>query len=481
MRARQTGEDMSDLSDTSAVELGKLIKAKSVSPVELVRATLDRAERLQPTLNCFITLCGDAAMDAAKAAESEIMAGRYRGPLHGIPYAAKDLVDTAGIRTTYGTLAYKDHVPAQDAVAVARLKQAGAVLFGKTTTPEFGSQSITRSPLFGDTRNAWSARHSSGGSSGGAAVAVATGIGAIGIATDGGGSTRIPASVNGVVGLKQSLGVVPHSQAQDTYGNQTYVTPISRTVMDTVVMLEAMAGADGCDPWSMGRGSAAIMDGAAPSLRGCRIKYCLAPRGKLVEASVEQAFSDALKIMADAGAQLQAFDAGDEFDVEPIWRTVNHTVWRARFGKLVQERPADFSATFIRQIESAQSYTAADYQEAMFARTRLFRHVESLLADADMLVTPTLLRPALPLEQDLFEPFEIAGQRIEGIRSNWFPWTMPFNMTGNPAISLPNGFDAAGLPIGIQFVGSLGRDGDLLRRALAFEALTPQHYRQPAI
>jgi aspartyl-tRNA(Asn)/glutamyl-tRNA(Gln) amidotransferase subunit A len=471
---------MSDLSYLSAIELGKLIKQKAISPVEITRATLDRAERLQRPLNCFITLCGDEAMEAARAAESEIMAGRYRGPLHGVPYAAKDLVDTAGIRTTYGTLVYKDHVPEQDAVAVSRLKQAGAILFGKTTTPEFGSQSITRSPLFGDTRNAWSPRHSSGGSSGGAAAAVASGIGAIGIATDGGGSTRIPASVNGVVGLKQSLGVVPHSQAQDTYGNQTYVTPISRTVMDTVIMLDAMAGEHGCDPWSMMRGSTSFRGvEAAPSFQGRKIKYCLAPRGKLVEPSVEQAFFAALKIMADAGAHVEAFDAGDEFDVEPIWRTINHTVWRTRFGKLVQERPADFSATFIRQIESAGEFTAADYQEAMFSRTRLFRHVERLLGDAEMLVTPTLLRPALPLEQDLFSPFEIAGHRIEGIRSNWFPWTMPFNMTGNPAISLPNGFDAAGLPIGIQFIGSLGRDHDLLKLALAFEALTPDYYRAP--
>jgi aspartyl-tRNA(Asn)/glutamyl-tRNA(Gln) amidotransferase subunit A len=471
---------MSDLNYLSAVELGKLIKAKAVSPVEATRVTLERAERLQQPLNCFITLCGDAAMDAARAAEREIMAGRYLGPLHGIPYAAKDLVDTAGVRTTYGTVVYKDHVPEQDAVAVARLKQAGAILFGKTTTPEFGSQSITRSPLFGDTCNAWSPQHSSGGSSGGAAAAVAAGIGPIGIATDGGGSTRIPASVNGVVGLKQSLGVIPHSQAQDAYGNQTYVTPISRTVMDTIIMLDAMAGAHGCDPWSMAHGTTPFLHNAtAQSFKGKKIKYCLAPRGKLTEPSVEQAFLAALKTMADAGAHVEAFEAGDEFDVEPIWRTINHTVWKTRFGKLVQDRPADFSATFIRQIESAGHFTAADYQEAMFSRTRLFRHVEHLLSTAEILVTPTLQRTALPLDQDLFSPFEIAGRQIEGIRSNWFPWTMPFNMTGNPAITLPNGFDAAGLPIGIQFIGSLGKDHDLLKLALAFEDLTADYYKKP--
>lgn len=461
-----------DVSYLSAVELGKLIKAKQLSPVELTRAMLDRAERLQSVFNCFITLCGDAALDSAKQAEQEIMAGEYRGPLHGIPYAAKDLVDTAGIRTTYGTLVYKDHVPERDAVVISRLKQAGAILFGKTTTPEFGCQSITRSPLFGDTRNAWSAEHSSGGSSGGAAVAVASGIGPIGIATDGGGSTRIPASVNGVVGLKQGLGVIAHSQALDAFGNQTFVTPISRTVMDTALMLEAMAGSDRCDPWSMTRGSASLCEGlTAASFKGKTIKYCLAPQGKLVEPSVEKAFQAALQAMADAGAHIVAFEAGQEFNVEPIWRTVNHTVWRTRFQKLIAEHRTDFSETFVRQVESAEHFTAADYQEAMFARTRLFRHVENLLDDADMLVTPTLLRPALPLDQDLFSPIEIAGQRLNDLRSNWFPWTMPFNMTGHPAMTVPGGFDETGLPIGIQLIGSMGQDKTLLGLALAFEAL----------
>ena len=469
-----------DFSYLSAVELGELIKTKKISPVELTQATLDRAARLQPVFNCFITLCADEAMAAAHQAEQAIMAGDYRGPLHGIPYAAKDLVDTAGIRTTYGTVPYKDHIPVQDAVVISRLKQAGAILFGKTTTPEFGSQGITRSPLFGDTRNAWSDRHSSGGSSGGAAVAVATGIGPIGIATDGGGSTRIPAAVNGVVGLKQGLGVVPHSQAQDVFGNQTYVTPISRTVMDTALMLDVMAGADGCDPWSMTRGTPSLSEGlSAASFDGRRIKFCLAPQGKRVEPSVAQAFQAAVQAMADAGARVEAFEAGNEFDVEPIWRTVNHTVWRSRFQKLVAERRADFSDTFVRQIESAQHFTAADYQEAMFARSRLFRHVEQLLSDTDILVTPTLMRPALPREQDLFSPIEIAGQQLNDLRSNWFPWTMPFNMTGHPAITLPAGFDETGLPIGIQLIGSMGQDRALLQMALAFEALAFSPDRKP--
>ena len=180
------------------------------------------------------------------------MAGRAARPLHGIPYTVKDLVNTRGVRTTFGAVPYSENVPDHDAVAVARMRAAGAILLGKTTTPEFGTKCLTDSPLFGRTRNAWSEARSSGGSSGGAAVAVASGIAPLAIATDGGGSTRIPAACNGVVGLKQSNGVIPHSQVQDAYGNQTYVTPMTRTVADTALMMQAMAGEDASDPWSIG-------------------------------------------------------------------------------------------------------------------------------------------------------------------------------------------------------------------------------------
>ncbi|MEH2493060.1 Asp-tRNA(Asn)/Glu-tRNA(Gln) amidotransferase A subunit family amidase [Bradyrhizobium sp. AZCC 2230] len=213
-----------DLCFLSATELRDRINSKKVSPVEVVSAVLARAEALQPELNCFITLCGDEAMAAAREAERKMMAGEPLGLLHGLPVTVKDIVNTRGVKTTFGAVPYKDNVPTEDAVAVAKLRSEGAILIGKTTTPEFGSKCLTDSPLFGRTRNAWSAERSSGGSSGGAAVAVASGIAPLAIATDGGGSTRIPAACNGVVGLKQSNGVIAHSQALDAFGNQTYVT-----------------------------------------------------------------------------------------------------------------------------------------------------------------------------------------------------------------------------------------------------------------
>lgn len=281
-----------DLCFLSATELRERITSKKVSPVEIVSAVLARAEALQPELNCFITLCGDEAMAAARAAERKVMAGEPLGLLHGLPVTVKDIVITKGVKTTFGAVPYKDNVPTEDAIAVAKLRAEGAILIGKTTTPEFGSKCLTDSPLFGRTRNAWSAERSSGGSSGGAAVAVASGIAPLAIATDGGGSTRIPAACNGVVGLKQSNGVIAHSQALDAFGNQTYVTPATRTVADTALMMQAMAGEDACDPWSIGVPVPDFIGAAAPrgDLRGQKILFCASPPGRPVSADVATAF-----------------------------------------------------------------------------------------------------------------------------------------------------------------------------------------------
>ena len=288
--------EVSDLTRLPASVLREQIAARKVSPVELTDAVLARAEKLQPVLNCFITIAADQARAAAKQAEDAVMQGKPLGLLHGIPFAAKDLVNTAGVRTTFGSLHHDDNVPKEDAVCAARMKQAGAILFGKTTTPEFGHKALTDAPLFGRTRNAWSAERTSGGSSGGAAVAVAAGIGPIGIATDGGGSTRIPAAANGMVGLKQSNGVIPHSQVADAFGNYTYVTPMTRTVMDTALMLQAMAGPHPSDPWSIGVPPQDYIAAARPDgdLKGKRILFSVTLGNTLVAKDVRAAFEQAL-------------------------------------------------------------------------------------------------------------------------------------------------------------------------------------------
>ncbi len=460
-----------DLCRLPASVLREKIAAKEVSPVELTGSVLARAAKLQPVLNCFITLVADQAMAAARQAEDAVMQGKPLGLLHGIPFAAKDLVNTAGVRTTFGSLHHDENVPQEDAVSAARMKAAGAILFGKTTTPEFGHKALTDSPLFGQTRNAWSAEHTSGGSSGGAAVAVAAGIGPIGIATDGGGSTRIPAAANGVVGLKQSNGVIPHSQVADAFGNYTYVTPMTRTVMDTALMLQAMAGPHPSDPWSIGivpqdYVSAARAEG---DLSGKRILYSATLGNKVVAKDVALAFERALGKLRELGAELVELD-GNLPDMEPIWKVINHTTWRARFEDLFRRDDNRLTPSLVRQIAMASEWTGVDYQRAMFRRTDLFRMVQRWFETADYLVTPTLSRTALPIDQDLFEPIRIDGIEVGELRRNWFPYTMPFNITGHPALTVCCGYGSESLPIGLQFVGHFRDEASVLRAAALYEA-----------
>jgi aspartyl-tRNA(Asn)/glutamyl-tRNA(Gln) amidotransferase subunit A len=470
-----------DLCHMPATVLRQKIAQREVSPVEVTQAVLNRAHRLQPVLNCFITICAEEAMEEARAAERALMRGEPLGLLHGIPYACKDLVNTRGVRTTFGSLIFQDNVPTEDAEAVARLRRQGAILIGKTTTSEFGAKCLTDAPLFGRTRNAWHADRTSGGSSGGAAVAVAAGIAPIGIATDGGGSTRIPAACNGVVGLKQSMGVVPHSQTEDAFGNLTYVTPMTRTVADTALMLQAMAGPASVDPWSIGvpvpdYGKAVAAGG---DLQGKRILFCMAPQGRPVSGAVARAFEEALGHLKSMGALLREMPVSTGFDIEPLWRTINHTVWVARFSEWARERPGDLSPSLLQQLELARHVTGVEYQRAMFDRTRLFKHVQSLLLENDFLAMPTLSRTAFAIDQDLFGTLDIDGQSYPEVRANWFPWTMPFNLTGHPAITLPCGFDPEGLPLGVQLVGRFRGEADLLHAAALLEASQGLLSRRP--
>ena len=473
---------MTDLARLPASELRTRIAAKEVSPVDLTDAVLARAEKLQPVLNCFVTLVPEQARAAARKAEAAVMKGEQLGLLHGIPFAAKDLVNTAGVRTTFGSLLHEDNVPKDDAVCAARLKQAGAILFGKTTTPEFGHKALTDAPLFGRTRNAWSADHTSGGSSGGAAVAVAAGIGPIGIATDGGGSTRIPAAANGMVGLKQSNGVIPHSQVADAFGNYTYVTPMTRTVMDTALMLQAMAGPHPSDPWSIGVAPQDYLAAARAEgdLKGKRILYSLTLGNTVVAKDVRTAFERSLVRLRELGAELVELTEALP-DMEPVWKVINHTTWKARFDEMIQRDGNRMSASLIRQVSMAANWSGADYQRAMFQRSDLFRMVQRWFETADYLVTPTLSRTALPIDQDLFEPIEIDGVEVGELRRNWFPYTMPFNITGHPALSLCCGYDAEGLPIGLQFVGRFRDEASVLHAAALYEASERWLDRWPAL
>jgi aspartyl-tRNA(Asn)/glutamyl-tRNA(Gln) amidotransferase subunit A len=451
----------------SARDLVSAICARRVSPLELMRETLERIERSQPILNAFITVAAEQAMDAAREAEAAVMRGDTLGLLHGLPVAVKDLVPTAGIRTTWGSLIFKDHVPDRDAEVVSRLKRAGAIVVGKTTTPEFGQQCLTQAPLFGRTRNAWRADRAAGGSSGGSAVAVAAGLVPLAVATDGGGSTRIPAACNGVVGFKQGLGVVPQEYAQDGFGNISYITPMTRSVADTALMLDAMAGPDIRDPLTTGRAQPGFLAAleAAGDLRGVRIGWRARLGNHAVAAGVVAACEAALRAVGTEVMELtELFE-----NPERVWFVNNGAYRMAQFGHHLREHRAIMCPTFVRQMDQIASCSAAELYDAIFARTRLYRQVQEWFGTCDVVAMPTLSRTAVPIDQDFFGPIEIDGEQVENIRAAWYPYTMPFNLTGNPAISLPCGFERDGMPVAIQLVGPPGSDARLLQVAAVFE------------
>lgn len=465
----------------TAADLAAAIKARKVSPVEAMEATLAQAERTQAACNAFITLDGDRALDRAKAAETSLMRGDMDGVLFGVPVSVKDLCNTKDLRTTFGSLYYKDNIPAADCIAVARLRAAGANIFAKTTTPEFGHKPLTEAPLYGRTLNPWDRTRTTGGSSGGGAAAVATGAGPLGVGTDGGGSTRIPAAACGLVGVKQSLGVVPHDQTPDVFGLLAYVGPISRTVKDAALMLDVMAGPDASDPHSLGRDLQGLaMAGAAPmNLKGKRIGWRTRMGNERVDPETEAAFLASLRVLESLGAEL--IERDDPFEnTLPVWGPLTFSIWATRFAEVEQKLGDQMSDTLRRWMGEGRGFGATEVQSAMEARTRLFRQVQSWFKEIDFLATPTLAAPALPADQNPFEPVIIDGGDAGGLRDGWYPYTHPFNLTGHPAITIPNGFTSGGLPAGgLQLAGPWLSDADLLSAAAAYEGAQGWTDRRP--
>lgn len=474
-----------DLCFLSATRAAGLIRQGALSPVDYVAAVLAAIERAQPLLNCFVTVDADGARRQAEAAARAVANGEPLGPLHGVPMHIKDLIDVGGMRTTHGSAIFAEAPPAaKDNILVARLRAAGAIIIGKTTTPEFGVKGLTDGPAFGATRNPWNRERTSGGSSGGAAAAVAAGLGPLGLGSDGAGSIRGPASCCGLVGLKPTLGAVPHSTARDTFGNYSYVGPLTRTVADAALMFDVLAGPSDDDPWSLGGAGArrplspALQGSDLPALRIGYIPRCANPR---VAADVAANTRAALDAWAAMGAVVEEVtDAIDWIEYEGrVLYQANFTVFCAPFLPRWQDRMDPVTLAFMGR---GAGFGLADFRNAEFARTRLFRTIQALFDRYDVLVTPTAARTALPIDFDAAnDEVEIDGVACGITRQGWTSPQYPFNLTGHPAVSLPSGFGTDGLPTGVQVIGRWGAEADILRIGALLEAVRPWAQHRPML
>ena len=435
---------MDDLTGMDAVTLAAAIRQGQVSPVEAVSAALDRIAA-RADLNAFITVTAESALAAAREAEAAARRGDALGPLHGVPISVKDLTLTAGVRTTMGSALYEDFVPGEDAVAVARAKAAGAILIGKTTTPEFGHKQSTDAPLFGRTLNPIDPRYTCGASSGGAAVAVAAGMGPLALGTDGGGSIRIPASCCGIVGMKATLGAIPNLQPADLFGANSYVGPMARNVADTALLYEVLQGADRRDPY--GQLDLPARAPARPSLAGLRVAY-----------------------MQEDGARVEPVTL-DFVSLERHFLVILEAVTASRVGARLEAFRDRLDPSLVATVERGRRHGAAALLDAVAARTQAFSALQAVFERHDVLVSPTVSAPPLPVEQDPNGIVEIAGKPAGTIRGAWYPYTYPMNLTGHPALSMPCGRSAGGLPIGLQLCGRWHEDRQLLDVAARVEQL----------
>lgn len=455
-----------DVALLSAIELLRLYQAKRLSPVEVTRAALARIEKYNSLLNAYCLVDAERALAAAGESERRWQEGKPCGLLDGVPVSIKDLVLARGWPTLRGSRTVaRDQPWEEDAPSVARLRAHGAVLLGKTTTPEFGWKGVTDSPLTGITRNPWNPALTPGGSSGGAAAALATGMGALAIGTDGGGSIRIPAGFTGVYGIKATFGRVP-AVPLSPFGTVAHVGPMARTVSDAALMLTVIAEPDARDWQALPYDAHDYRLGLEDGVRGLRIAFSPDLGYVSVDGEVARLVAQAVTVFAELGAQVEQVDPG--FDSP--WDTFLK-VWFAGAANLTRGFSAGQRALLdpgLAEIsEKGATIKLLDYLEAVNRRGRLGRQMSLFHERYDLLLTPTLPIPAFTAGQEL--PEVAKGRRW----FDWTPFTYPFNLTQQPAASIPCGLTSAGLPVGLQIVGPRYREDLVLRASRAFEAARP--------
>jgi len=459
----------------SITDAAILLRRRELSPVELVEACLQRIEQLDGRLNAFVTVTAESARAAARAAEREIGAGGYLGPLHGIPLAVKDLFHTAGVRTTASSKILSDFVPARDATSIARLKAAGAILVGKTNTHEFAFGITTNNPHFGATHNPWQLAAIPGGSSGGSGAALAAGLALAATGTDTGGSIRIPASLCGITGIKPTFGRVSRHGVIPLSWSMDHVGPMARSVADCALLLQAMAGPDPLDSQCLTDPLPDYSAGLHLGIQGWRFGV---PRGWATEnlhPDVAAAFQQALAQLEALGGRIVAVDLPHIMEAYPAYSAVGMPEAAHYHSDWLRERSEDYGEDVRQRLLTGSLVLATEYLKAQQVRTLLRQEMLAALAQCEALVTPATVIPAAPIGA---EALKVDGRRF-AVREGATRYTIPFNMAGLPGLVLPMGFTPAGLPMGMQFVGAPLAEAQLFRAGAAYEAATPWHERRP--
>jgi len=468
--------DNLDVCYLSLEEQVEAIKTKELSPVEMMEAVLSRIEKINPKINAYCTIVADSAKEQAKQAESMVMKGEKQGPLHGVPISIKDLTFTKGIRTTFGSRIFKNFIPEQDSVVVERLKAAGAIIVGKTNTPEFGFKAVTDNALFGVTRNPWNTEHTSGGSSGGAAAAVASGMGSLAMGSDAGGSIRIPSSFCGVFGIKPSFGRVPQYPTFGAGGTFACTGPITRTVRDAALTLEIIAGKDERDRFSLPGTKLSYLPFIGGDLKGLKIAWSQDLGYATVDSQVLKSTGEAAKIFETVGATVEAVDLKLESPSE-IYATMKGMSFVSLLQDKMEEWGGKIDPHLALLIQQHKSRPAADFLKASRQREEFWHQLRPLFDKYDLLLTPTMAIP--PVKLDDITPDLIAG--IKGSTFNWMSFNYPFNLTGQPAASVPCGRTDDGLPVGLEIIGRRFDEVTVLRSANAFEQASPWVEKRPPL
>lgn len=460
-----------------AAELGQLYRNRQVSPVEVVDAVIERSEHVRPALNHLVTDTYDQARVDAKEAERRFRSGDELPALYGVPMTVKDLTDTAGVRTTYGCVAFADNVPDTDAVSWSRLKEQGVILLGKTTTPEFGLLGVTESKLTGSTSTPWRPGYNSGGSSGGAAASVVAGVGPVAWGSDGGGSIRVPSSLCGAVGIKPSIGRIPTA---DTTDGDATEGPIARTVLDAALLFQATAGHHPSDHFSVPLDTHDYVDAARTpgDLSGVRIAACYDLGQEVLDPETRRVFTRALEDMRAAGALVDEVTI-ELPNTESFFAAINGHDYQA-FVEEMQGWGIEIWPGILEMARAADPVSAREVSEAFrLGKTTIYNAFRAAMAGSDLMVTPTTAVPSFPSSGDGGPSAVVEGKTIDRLGHFIHMMTEPPAHAGLPAISVPGGFTDQGLPVGLQFIGPLWADAEVLSVCARYERATKWYERHP--